>query len=326
LLRTFAGYIDQGMIPNRFPDFGEQPEYNTVDATLWFFHALHATLEAGVGETLLIEIYPRLKEVIDWHMRGTRFGIGVDAEDGLLRAGEISPEGQATQLTWMDARLGNEAITPRIGKPVEINALWITALDCMAEWAPRRADDPAPYSAAAEKAASSFTARFWCEDGGYLYDVVDGPDGDDASLRPNQLIALASRRTLVPEAAGRRALERIDAELLTPYGIRSLSTRHQDYHGVCQGDQPTRDRAYHQGTVWAWLLGPYVDACRRVGAEENDIAGLLAAFHPHLREVGIGCVSEIFDGDAPHTPRGCIEQGWSVAELLRVLPADEPAR
>ena len=319
MLRTFASYIDQGMIPNRFPDFGEQPEYNTADATLWYFHALRATLDAGSGDDLLVEIYPRLKEVIDWHLRGTRYGIGVDPSDGLLRAGEISTDGKPTQLTWMDARLGNDAITPRIGKPVEINALWITALDCMADWAPRCGDSPTPYAEAAEKAAASFAARFWYVAGGYLYDVIDGPDGDDPSLRPNQLIALASRRQLVPSPDGRKALDRIEAELLTPYGLRSLAPHDPRYHGTCVGDQPSRDHAYHQGTVWTWPLGSYVDACNQFGARAVDIAGLLAAFHPHLREAGVGCVSEIFDGDPPHAPRGCIEQGWSIAELLRII-------
>jgi predicted glycogen debranching enzyme len=222
----------------------------------------------------------------------------------------------------MDARLGNEAITPRIGKPVEINALWITALDCMAEWASRCADDPAPYIVAAERAAASFTARFWHEAGGYLYDVIDGPEGDDASLRPNQLIALASRRRLVPVSAGLTALDRIDAELLTSYGLRSLSLHDPNYHGMCLGDQQARDRAYHQGTVWPWLLGSYVDACKRFGRNNQDLAGLLSAFHPHLREAGIGSISEIFDGDAPNAARGCIAQGWSVGEILRVLSGD----
>ena len=318
LLRTFAGYIDQGMIPNRFPDFRETPEYNTVDATLWLFHALRATIEAGASASLLADIYPRLREVIDWHMRGTRFGIRVDPTDGLLFAGEISADGIPTQLTWMDARVSNRCFTPRIGKPVEINALWITALDCMAEWASAHNDSPSAYRAAADKAASSFLARFWFQEGGYLYDVVDGPDGDDSRLRPNQLIALACRRQLVAKDQGLRALERIEAELITPYGLRTLSADHPEYVGECRGDQPTRDLAYHQGTVWTWLLGPYVDACRQFDKAETDFAELIREFHPHLREAGVGCISEIFDGDAPHMPRGCIQQGWSVAELSRI--------
>jgi predicted glycogen debranching enzyme len=320
LLRAFASYVDQGMIPNRFPDAGAAVEYNTADATLWFFQALRHTLaaehDAAARARLLADLYPRLREIVAWHRRGTRYGIGVDPTDDLLRAGEAcTADVAATQLTWMDARSGNAVETPRVGKPVEINALWIAALELMAAWAPEQDDDPAPYLAAADRAQASFARRFWYEEGGYLYDVVDGPDGDDASLRPNQLIALAA--DLLPRDRARSAFERVTERLLTPFGLRTLSPDDARYRGRCEGDQPRRDAAYHQGTVWPWLLGPYVDAYQRIykRAAPHD---LLLPFVAHLQEAGLGSVSEIFDGDPPHTPRGCIAQAWSVAELLRV--------
>jgi predicted glycogen debranching enzyme len=223
----------------------------------------------------------------------------------------------------MDARYGNEVITPRVGKPVEINGLWIDALDCMAEWAPCCGDDPTPFTAAASRAAASFAAKFWYEEGGYLYDVVDGPAGHDTSLRPNQLIALGSRRRILSLERGRRALARVSDELITIYGPRSLSRNDPRFCKTCFGDEPTRERAYHQGTVWPWLFGPYVDACRRYAVEGVNLLEILEPFFAHLREAGIGCVSGVFDGDPPHTPRGCIEQAWSVAELLRVMTMAE---
>ena len=333
LLRTFAAYVDQGMIPNRFPDSGERVEYNTADATLWFFGALERTLtalgtpspddapRAGPDRrSLLRELYPTLREIVGWHRRGTRYGIGVDPADGLLRAGQqgAGPDNPDTQLTWMDARTEGISFTPRIGKPVEINALWIHALALMAGWAAECEDDPAPYRQALDLARSSFARRFWHEAGGYLYDVIDGPDGDDASLRPNQLIALALGDDLVPPAQARAALDAVADRLLTPYGLRTLAPDDPRYQGRCEGDQPARDRAYHQGTVWPWLLGPYADAVLRVHGEPQRLLPLLEPFVAHLHEAGLGSVSEIFDGDAPHAPRGCIAQCWSVAELLRI--------
>jgi predicted glycogen debranching enzyme len=320
LLRAFASYVDQGMIPNRFPYAGEAAEYNTADTSLWLFQALRHTLaaepDAAARARLLADLYPRLREIVVWHRRGTRHGIGVDPSDDLLRAGEAgTADVVATQLTWMDARSGNSVVTPRVGKPVEINALWIAALELMATWAPEQGDDPAPYLAAADRARASFVRRFWYEEGGYLYDVVDDPDGDDASLRPNQLIALAA--DLMPRDLARSALERIAERLLTPYGLRTLSPDDARYRGRCVGDQPTRDAAYHQGTVWPWLLGPYVDAYQRI-YEQTAPRDLVLPFVAHLQEVGLGSVSEIFDGDPPHAPRGCIAKAWSVAELLRV--------
>ena len=320
LLRTFAASIDQGMIPNRFPDTGEAAEYNTADATLWFFQALRATLATSAGDGLLAELWPRLQQIVDWHLRGTRYGIGVDPQDGLLRAGESTgPDGSpATQLTWMDARAGDMVFTPRIGKPVEINALWVGALSLMAAWASDLHEDPEPYRQAAARARASFGRRFWYAEGGYLYDVVDGPDGDDHALRPNQLIALALDEDLLPAEQACSALAVATEHLLTPYGLRTLSPNDPLYKGQCAGDQPTRDRAYHQGTVWPWLLGPYADAHRRLHGDSAALVNILLPFRDHLREAGLGSVSEIFDGDPPHAPRGCIAQAWSVAELLRI--------
>ena len=320
LLRTFAASIDQGMIPNRFPDTGETAEYNTADATLWFFQALRATLATTAGDGLLAELWPRLQEIVDWHLRGTRYAIGVDPQDGLLRAGQPAGPGgtPATQLTWMDAREGDTIFTPRIVKPVEINALWVGALSLMASWAGELREDPEPYQQAATRARTSFGRRFWYAEGGYLHDVVDGPDGDDPALRPNQLIALALDEDLFPAEQARSALAATTAHLLTPYGLRTLSPTDPLYKGQCAGDQPTRDRAYHQGTVWPWLLGPYADAHRRLHNDPAALVALLLPFRDHLRQAGIGSISEIFDGDAPHTPRGCIAQAWSVAELLRI--------
>jgi predicted glycogen debranching enzyme len=319
LLRTFAGYLDQGMIPSRFPDTGESPEYASVDASLLFIQSLQATLRAGAGPDLLRDLYPCLREIIGWYQRGTRHGIKMDERDGLLYAGEpATADHPATSLTWMDARFNGTAFTPRVGKPVEVNALWIEALYLMAEWAPLCEDDPAPYQAAAARAQTAFGRRFWYPDGGYLYDVIDGPDGDDGSLRPSQLLALRSARDLIPAARAKRALGVIKAALLTPYGLRSLAPADPRYVGRCEGDQGQRDSAYHQGSVWVWLLGPYVDACRRVKQSTDTITALLDPFVAHLTEAGVGSVSEIFDGDAPHTARGCIAQAWSVAELLRI--------
>lgn len=321
LLRAFASYIDQGMIPNRFPDAGDAVEYNTADASLWFFQALRQTLAAAPdrSDQLLADLYPHMRDVIDWHQRGTRYGIGVDPADGLLRAGEQATATiPATQLTWMDARAGETVFTPRVGKPVEINALWIAALDLMTSWAPGQGEDPRPYQEAADRGRASFAQRFWYADGGYLYDVVDGPDGDDQSLRPNQLVALALPADLVPGDQARMALDRVTERLLTPYGLRSLAPDDPHYVGRCVGDQPTRDCSYHQGTVWPWLLGPYADAHMRLHGHSEHVRDLLRPFTDHLREAGLGSVSEIFDGDPPHTPRGCIAQAWSVAELLRI--------
>ena len=323
ILRTFAAHVSEGMLPNRFPDGGEKPEYNTVDATLWYFHALEAYLTATNDGALLRELYPVLRDIIDWHRRGTRFAIHVDPEDGLLSAGE-----DGVQLTWMDAKVGDWVVTPRIGKPVEINALWHYALTRMASWGrtlkDRRAAD---YQASAAQAAASFAARFWHEAGGYLYDVIDGAEGctdhlgrrADTSLRPNQIFAVSLGSGLLDPARARSVVDVCARELLTPVGLRSLARGDSRYAGRYAGDPRGRDAAYHQGTVWSWLLGPFALAHYSVYGDAPHAQALLAGLAAHLDEACLGTVSEILDGDAPHRPRGCFAQAWSVSETLRAF-------
>jgi predicted glycogen debranching enzyme len=322
ILRTFAAHVSEGMLPNRFPDGGETPEYNTVDATLWYFHALARYLDATDDQALLRELYPTMREIIDWHRRGTRYSIHVDPDDGLLYAGE--PGGQ---LTWMDAKVGDWVVTPRIGKPVEINALWHYALFSMANWARTLHDSRAAldYERDARRVAAAFAPAFWFEAGGYLHDVVDGPEGTpgvrgarlDASLRPNQIFAVSLGTDLLDARRARAVVDTCARELLTPVGLRSLSPRDSRYVGQYCGGPRQRDGAYHQGTVWSWLLGPFALAHYRVYGDPAHAQALLAGLAPHLDEACIGTVSEIMDGDAPHAPRGCFAQAWSVSETLR---------
>ena len=314
-LRTFARFAHDGLIPNTFPEGDAPAQYNTADATLWFFRALERYLTATGDRTLLRDLWPTLVEIIAAHERGTRFGIGVDPTDGLLRMGE-----PGVQLTWMDAKVDDWVVTPRTGKPVEVNGLWLHALHLMAAWSPLCNTTPTPYIRAATKAAVSFTHRFWNAECGYLYDVLDIPDGtDDASLRPNQCIALALSSCPLPEAQARRALDAVTATLLTPYGLRTLAPDDPRYIGRYGGNRYARDGAYHQGTVWPWLLGPYADALRRLGGTRAEVRALVRPLLDHLRVAGVGSISELFDGDPPHLPGGCPFQAWSVAELLRLL-------
>ena len=314
ILRTFAGHLSEGMLPNRFPDGGAAPEYNTVDATLWYFHAVEAYLQATGDEELVRELWPRLIEIIDWHLRGTRHGIGVDAADGLLRAGE-----PGVQLTWMDAKVGDWVVTPRIGKPVEINALWHHALTVMTRFG-ERLDDAAlarRYAGLAARVRESFRQRFWYADGGYLYDVVDGPNGNDPALRPNQIFAVSLPSELLEPEQAAAVVATCQRELLTPMGLRSLAKGQSGYTGTYAGGPVERDGAYHQGTVWSWLLGPFALAHFRVHGRREEAQAMLAGIGSHLAEACVGSISEIFDGDAPHRPRGCCAQAWSVAEVLR---------
>jgi predicted glycogen debranching enzyme len=315
VLRTYARYVDQGMLPNRFPESGETPEYNTVDATLWFFVALWSYVQETGDTDLAGELYPLLVEIVDWHIRGTRYGIQVDPADGLLRAGA-----PGAQLTWMDAKVEDWVVTPRQGKPVEVNALWYNALRIVDELGRKlgRRAGRKHCRELAKQAEQSFLQRFWYALGGYLYDVVDGPSGDDAALRPNQLLALSLPFPLLSEAQAGSILRVVGDELLTPYGLRSLAPRDSAYHGHYEGDIWQRDSAYHQGTVWAWLIGPYLTAMRRVFGPQTDVRGMLEPLLQHLKDAGVGTISEILDGDPPFTPRGCIAQAWSVAEVLRV--------
>jgi predicted glycogen debranching enzyme len=315
ILRTFAEHVSEGMLPNRFPDAGEQPEYNTVDATLWYFNAVDRYLAHGGDEQLARELYPVLRDIVEWHERGTRYGIRVDPADGLLHAGE-----RGVQLTWMDAKVGDWVVTPRIGKPVEINALWYNALATMASLARRLRDVPRSrdFAAAAERARTSFRERFWYAPGGHLYDVIDTPAGaPDASLRPNQLFALSLPHRLLDGEQARAVVDRCAQALWTPVGLRSLAAFEPGYAPAYGGGPRERDGAYHQGTVWSWLLGPFALAHH---AAYGDAARSLAFLEPiaaHLPEACVGQISEIFDGDAPHAPRGCFAQAWSVAEVLR---------
>ena len=319
ILRAFARGVDQGMLPNRFPDAGEAPEYNTVDASLWFFIAAHRYLEASDDAAFVVdELLPVLEDIVTWHERGTRYGIRVDG-DGLLHAGE-----PGVQLTWMDAKVGDWVVTPRHGKPVEVQALWYNALSILADLRKRagRTAEAAGMAQRAKQLKERFVSVFWNEAAGCLYDVVDG-DRIDASIRPNQIFALSLPYPLLAKNDAKAVLAVVEAKLVTPYGLRSLSPDDPAYRGRYEGDSLHRDAAYHQGTVWSWLLGPYADALVRThGAPGKAKARkALEGLVPHLREAGLGTISEIFDGDAPHAPRGCPAQAWSVAEALRVWTA-----
>jgi len=321
VLRTFARFLDRGMLPNRFPDSGETPEYNTVDATLWWVEAIRATHAATGDDALLADLFPALEDVIDWHRRGTRYGIAADPADGLLRAGE-----PGVQLTWMDARVGDSVVTPRMGKPVEVNALWYNALRAMAGFARRRRRPATAWDAAADRVRDGF-GRFWYEPGGYCFDVVDGPDGDDHALRPNQVLAVALPASPLAPERQRRVVDVCARHLLTSFGLRTLAPADPAYRGRFAGVPHERDGAYHQGTVWGWLLGPFALAHARVHGDRAAARALLEPMAHHLEDYGLGSIAEIFDGEPPFTPRGCIAQAWSVAETLRAWQTlAEPAR
>ncbi len=328
ILLAFTKHVDRGMLPNLFPDAGETPEYNTVDATLWFFEAIRA-LKEKTGDSAFVRenFYPVLCDIIDWHVRGTRYGIRMD-DDGLLNAGE-----PGVQLTWMDAKVGDWVVTPRYGKPVEIQALWYNAVRIMQEWAEEFGDRERSrqYALMASKASQSFNDQFWNEADGCLYDVIQG-DWRDASIRPNQVLALSLPFPILAHERARSVIEVAERELLTPVGLRSLSPRDPQYRPTYEGGPLSRDGSYHQGTVWPWLLGPFITAYLRVHAHRPEAreraAGWLRAFESHLEDAGLGQISEIFDAEPPHRARGCVAQAWSVAELLRVAAEEvfEPAR
>ncbi len=317
ILRTFARLIDEGMLPNHFPDGGEAPAYNTADATLWFFEAVRQTWETTGDRTLVEDLAPVLEDVIHWHRRGTRFGISVDARDGLLRAGE-----PGIQLTWMDAMVDDWVVTPRIGKPVEINALWYQALSTMGRIMNALGRDATTYLEAAGQVRKSF-ARFWNPAARCLFDVIDGPEGDDASIRPNQILAVSLPDSPLPAGQQWEVVQTCRRRLLTPFGLRSLAASDPDYQGMYSGDRRTRDGAYHQGTVWGWLLGPFALAVHRTTGDAELARSFLLPMEAHLTEFGLGGIAEIFDGDPPHAPHGCPWQAWSVAEILRAWRALE---
>ncbi len=316
ILRTFANYVRDGLIPNLFPEGENEGLYHTADATLWFFHALGRYVEATGDRALLRHVLPKLDEIISFHFAGTRFGIGVDHDDGLLRQGA-----PGYQLTWMDAKVGDWVVTPRRGKAVEINALWYDALCWYERWLREeeqddsRADDIGRH---AQRARESFNRRFWNAKGSYLYDVVDGESGDDATFRPNQIMAISLTHPVLQKSRWESVLAQVTQRLLTPAGLRSLAPGEPDYKPRYDGDLRSRDAAYHQGTVWAWLVGPFIDAWLKTHPDERATArDFLAGFFHHLGEACVGSISEVFDAEAPYTVRGCPAQAWSVAEVLR---------
>jgi predicted glycogen debranching enzyme len=311
VLRNYAGLVDRGMLPNRLPDAGESVEYNTVDAALWFFEAVDQYYAATHDLALVREIFPVLAEIIDAYARGTRFNIHADPNDGLLYAGE-----PGTQLTWMDAKLGDWAMTPRVGKPVEVNALWLNALAVHAKFSGALGQSESSYANRAAQARNGFR-RFWNPDANCCFDVIDGPEGNDAAVRPNQLLAVAVGESPLSAKQQRAVLEVCERELLISYGLRTLSPSAPAYRGHYSGDQQDRDSSYHQGTAWGWLIGPFVQAFLRVRRDPEQALTFLAPFENHLRIHGLGTASEIFDGDPPFAPQGCFAQAWTVAEVLR---------
>ncbi len=319
ILREFSNHISEGMIPNRFPDEGEVPEYNTVDATLWYFEAIRA-YAAKTGDLGFVkkELYEKLVDIVDWHVKGTRFDIRVDA-DGLLSAGVAG-----SQLTWMDAKFGDTVFTPRIGKPVEIQALWYNALETLRALAKRFKDkkNKTRFEEMASATKKSFNKDFWNREGEYLYDYTDG-EFRDAAIRPNQIFAVSLKNSMVSMYRAKKIVQIVEKELFTPVGLRSLSPSDPAYRGIYCGSPFERDSSYHQGTAWGWLMGAFVESVRRTYPKGRKLkqyeAKIREGFELHLLENGIGQISEIFDGDAPHTGRGCFAQAWSVAELLRVF-------
>jgi predicted glycogen debranching enzyme len=321
ILRAFAHYVREGLIPNMFPEGDREGLYHTADATLWFFHALARYVEYTGDRATLTLILPKLQEIVRRHLEGTRFGIKADPRDGLLSQGA-----EGYQLTWMDAKVGDWVVTPRRGKAVEINALWYNALSLLTQWL-RDARHPEADEIAghAELARQSFNRRFWNERRGRLYDVVDGENGDDASFRPNQIFAVSLPHPVLDRQHWRQVVDAVEQKLLTPFGLRSLAPDEPDFKPRYFGDLRARDAAYHQGTVWAWLIGPFIDAWLKVHPDKREKArGLLAGFEIVVAEAGIGSISEIFDAEPPFTPRGCIAQAWSVAEVLRCLLKTAP--
>lgn len=322
ILRTFACYLADGLLPNNFPDHaGVIPGYNTADATLWYILAIRAYAAATGDEGVIADLLPALLQIIERHLAGTRYGIGVDPADGLLRAGE-----PGVQLTWMDAKIGDWVVTPRIGKPVEINALWYNALRTVAGILVTRGDAAAAsrFDTLADRTRDAFHARFRRPDRDHLADVVDGPDGDDWTLRPNQILALSLPYPLLDGNEARVVLTAVGRSLLTSYGLHSLAPDDPAFRGDYGGDQVHRDGAYHQGPVWSWLLGPYAEASYRLTGDRGGALAILRPLGDHLRDAGLGSVSEIFEGDPPHRPAGCVAQAWGVAEALRVWRLLDP--
>ena len=317
ILRTFANHVRHGLIPNFFPDHATEGLYHTADATFWFFHALNRYVTATQDYETLQQLLPILQDIIANHRVGTKFGIGVDARDGLMRQGA-----EGYQLTWMDAKVGDWVVTPRRGKAVEINALWYNALRLLEGWLKADGQDASDVAGTANQVYESFNQRFWCEEQKGLYDVLESEGGDDASCRPNQIFAISLDHPVLEQARWSTVVDTVLERLVTPVGLRTLAPGHPDYKPKYSGDLRSRDAAYHQGTVWAWLIGPFIDAwCRTYPSRRHECPAFLEGFDAHLSEGCIGTISEIFDAEAPYTPRGCAAQAWSVAEVLRSIVA-----
>jgi predicted glycogen debranching enzyme len=322
ILLAFTGAIQDGLLPNRFTDGNAGADFNTVDATLWYFHAAHQyAIHSGDWALLTVDLLPHFEDILNAHIAGTKYGIRADPDDGLLFAGE-----PGVQLTWMDAKVGDWVVTPRIGKPVEIQALWFNALSVAAEVAGRSGKNGAIWKSMAEKAQKSFTSKFVNPESGSLYDVIEGPNGapPDSAIRPNQIFALSLPFSLIDPGTttAKAVLKVVTDNLLTPYGLRTLAPTDPAYVGTyAPGDQTRRDGAYHQGTVWPWLLGAYIDAHRKVERDSAQVRVILKDILESMNNYGVGSIAEIFDGNAPHNPNGCIAQAWSVAEVLRSLKA-----
>ncbi|HEX8061119.1 MAG TPA: amylo-alpha-1,6-glucosidase [Cyclobacteriaceae bacterium] len=316
ILKAFAGYVNEGMLPNRFPDSGHTPEYNTIDATLWFFISVYKYYVASRDKEFITEILPTLTNIIHWHYKGTRYNIHVDLADGLLYGGQ-----EGVQLTWMDAKVGDWVVTPRRGKPVEINALWYNALNIISAICSEcgQAEASADWKNKAAQVYDSFNEHFWNDLRGCLYDYIDGAE-KNSDVRPNQVYALSLPFPLLNKQRAAKVFKVVTDQLYTPKGLRSLERSHADYKYQCTGEPYLRDAAYHNGTVWSHLIGPYVDAMIAVKGDKGrrDAARVIDEFLKHLDERCVGSISEIFDGEEPHTPRGCVAQAWSVAEALRV--------
>jgi predicted glycogen debranching enzyme len=316
ILKTFAYYIRNGLIPNMFPEGEKEGLYHTTDATLWFFHAVHKYLEYTNDVSTIKILLPSLKKIIQYHIKGTDFGIGVDENDGLIKQGK-----EGYQLTWMDAKVDDWVVTPRRGKAVEINALWYNALCLIQSWLNEydsEDDSIETYSEYAKRARESFNKRFWYREKEYLFDVVDGENGDDSSFRPNQIFSISLPNPILDSNKWEIVFKKVEEQLLTPVGLRSLAPRHPEYKDKYFGNLRARDAAYHQGTVWGWLIGPFIDAYLKIYPKGGKkITKYLEGFTLHLNEACIGSISEIFDAEVPFTPRGCIAQAWSVAEVLR---------
>ena len=320
ILSTFSHYVKDGLLPNLFPEGERQALYHTVDATLWYFHAISRYVETTADRAVVRHLFPILQSIVRYHLDGTHFNIHVDPKDGLICAAA-----ESYQLTWMDAKVADWVVTPRRGKPVEIQALWHNALQLMAHWAVELRQPHEQYQRLAAQVRESFNQRYWNEQRGCLYDVIDVPGGGkDDAIRPNQIFAMSLPHPILYQRHWQRVVDVVREKLLTAYGLRTLGANHPDYKAHYRGNLRERDAAYHQGTVWPWLIGHYIDAYLRVYPDPAGARPLLEAFPGHLYDAGVGSISEIFDAEQPFAPGGCVAQAWSVAEVLRAWLKTRP--